>query len=120
MKEIGVVTTIQLTDIIRFEDSPELYNDIINSMDEVRENIIEEVRHQNSLADDVNVKVQFFVNDSDDADSDKPQNYPLFKGKCQHCRHKKNCFGDDMIVALKCQFGGFSFFVPADNANDND
>lgn len=120
MKEIRVITTVQLTDIVRFEDSPGLYDDIVNRMDEVRKDIIEEVRHENSLADDVNVKVQFFVDDRDDADSDKSQNYPLFKGKCQHCRHKKNCFGDDVIVALKCQFGGFSFFVPADNANDND
>ena len=120
MKEIRVITTVQLTDIVSFEDSPGLYDDIVNGMDEVRKDIIEEVRHQNSLADDVNVKVQFFVDDRDEAGSDKPQNHPLFKGKCQHCRHKKNCFGDGMIVALKCQFGGFSFFVPDDNANSND
>lgn len=120
MKEIGVVTTIQLTDIISSEDSPYAYEGVFNCMDETRKDIIENVKKQYPFSDDVNVKVQFFVNDSDDADSDKPQNHPLFKGKCQHCRHKKNCFGDDMIVALKCQFGGFSFFVPADNANDND
>lgn len=84
MKEIRVVTTIQLTDIVRFEDSPELYNDIINSMDEVRENIIEEVRRQNSLADDVNVKVQFFVNDADIANSDKVGDNLQSVDKCKH------------------------------------
>lgn len=120
MKEISVVTTIQLTDIISFEDSPNAYEGVLNYMDEIRKDIIEDVKKQYPLSDDVNVKVQFFVNDSYDADSDRPQNNPLFKGKCQHCRHKKNCFGDDVIVALKCQFGGFSFFVPANNANDND
>ena len=120
MKEITVVTTVEATDIIRFEDSPDAYEGILNFMDEVRNDIADSVAKQFAESDDVNAKVQFFVNDSDDADSDEPQNRPLFKGKCQHCRHKKNCFGDDVIVALKCQFGGFSFFVPADNANDND
>lgn len=114
MKEIRVVTTIQLTDIISSEDSPSAYEGVLNYMDETRKDIIENVKKQYPLSDDVNVKVQFFVDDRDDAGSDKPQNHPLFKGKCQHCRHLKNCFGDDMIVALKCQFGGFSFFVPDD------
>ena len=120
MKEIRVITTVQLTDIVRFEDSPNAYEGILNFMDETRKDIIEDAKKRYPFSDDVNVKVQFFVDDRDDADSDEPQNRPLFKGKCQHCRHKKNCFGDDVIVALKCQFGGFSFFVPADNANDND
>ena len=120
MKEITVVTTVEKTEIIRFEDSPDAYEGVINFMDNARKDIADSAAKKFEESDDVNVKVQFFVNDSDDADSDKPQNHPPFKGKCQNCRHLKNCFGDDVIVALKCQFGGFSFFVPADNANDND
>lgn len=114
MKEITVVTTVELTSIINSKDSPSLYSEILNNMDAMRKDIVEDAKKQNPLSDNVNVKVQFFVNDSDDAGSDKPQNHPLFKGKCQHCRHLKNCFGDNMIAALKCQFGGFSFFVPDD------
>ena len=120
MKEIRVITTVQLTDIVSFEDSPGLYDDIVNGMDEVRKDIIEEVRHQNSLADDVNVKVQFFVDDRDEAGSDKLAVKFRLKD-CRYCKRRDECSsGDDMIVALKCQFGGFSFFMPADNANDND
>lgn len=114
MKEITVITTVELTGIINAEDSPDAYEGVLNYMDETRKDIVEDVKKQYLFFDDVNVKVQFFVNDSDDADSDKPTIKLQQKNKCQHCRHKKNCYGDDMIVALKCQFGGFSFFVPDD------
>lgn len=79
MKEIRIVTTIQLTDIISSEDSPNAYEGVLNYMDETRKDIIEDVKKQYPFSDDVNVKVQFFVDDRDDAGSDKPQNHPLFK-----------------------------------------
>ena len=115
MKEIRIITTVQLTDIVRFEDSPELYNDIINSMNEVRENIIEEVRRQNLLADDVNVKVQFFVNDSGDVAADMLSDTSKTRDKCRNCRHRNFC-GDHIVVKGLCASSGFENYM-ADDAD---
>lgn len=71
MKEITVVTTVEATDIIRFEDSPDAYEGILNFMGKARKDIADSAAKQFAESDDVNVKVQFFVNDADSASSDK-------------------------------------------------
>lgn len=119
MKEIRVITTVQLTDIVSFEDSPGLYDDIVNGMDEVRKDIIEEVRHQNSLADDVNVKVQFFVDDRDEAGSDKLAVKFRLKD-CRYCKRRDECSSGNIVAQLFCILDGFSQFVPDDSTNAND
>ena len=119
MKEIRVITTVQLTDIVSFEDSPGLYDDIVNGMDEVRKDIIEEVRHQNSLADDVNVKVQFFVDDRDEACSDKPAVKFRLKD-CRNCKRRDECSSGNIVAQLFCILDGFSQFVRDDSTNAND
>ena len=115
MKEIRVITTVQLTDIVSFEDSPGLYDDIVNGMDEVRKDIIEEVRHQNSLADDVNVKVQFFVNDSGDVAADTLSDTSKTRDRCRNCRHRNFC-GDHIVVKGLCVSSGFENYM-ADDAD---
>ena len=86
MKEITVVTTVEATDIVRFKDSPDAYEGIINFMDNARKDIADSAAKQFAESDDVNVKVQFFVNDSDSASSDKVGDNLQSAGKCrQYC-----------------------------------
>ena len=115
MKEIGVVTTIQLTDIISSEDSPYAYEGVFNCMDETRKDIIENVKKQYPFSDDVNVKVQFFVNDSGDVAADMPIDTSKTRDKCRNCRHRNFC-GDHIVVKGLCVSSGFENYI-ADDAD---
>ena len=119
MKEIRVVTTIQLTDIISSEDSPYAYEGVFNCMDETRKDIIENVKKQYPFSDDVNVKVQFFVDDRDEAGSDKLAVKFRLKG-CRYCKRRDECSSGNIVAQLFCILDGFSQFVPDDSTNAND
>lgn len=119
MKEIRVITTVQLTDIVRFEDSPNAYEGILNFMDETRKDIIEDAKKRYPFSDDVNVKVQFFVDDRDEAGSDKP--VVKFRLKdCRNCKRRDECSSGEIVAQLFCILDGFSQFVPDDSTNAND
>lgn len=119
MKEIRVITTVQLTDIVRFEDSPNAYEGILNFMDETRKDIIEDAKKRYPFSDDVNVKVQFFVDDRDEAGSDKPAVKFRLKD-CRNCKRRDECSSGNIVAQLFCILDGFSQFVPDDSTNAND
>ena len=113
MKEITVVTTVEKTEIIRFEDSPDAYEGVINFMDNARKDITDIVTKQFAESDDVNVKVQFFVNDSGDVAADIPIDTSKTRDKCRNCRHRNFC-GDHIVVKGLCVPSGFESFAAVD------
>ena len=113
MKEITVVTTVEATDIVRFKDSPDAYEGIINFMDNARKDIEDSATKQFAESDDVNVKVQFFVNDSNDSAADKPIDIRAIRDKCRNCRHRNFC-GDHIVVKGLCVSSGFENYMTDD------
>ena len=110
MKEITVVTTVEKTEIIRFKDSPDAYEGIINFMDNVRKDIVDSAAKQFAASDDVNVKVQFFVNDSNDSAADKPIDIRAIRDKCRNFRHRNFC-GDRIVVKVYCVSDGLEIYA---------
>ena len=113
MKEITIVTTVEATDIVRFKDSPDAYEGIINFMDNARKDIADSAAKQFAESDDVSVKVQFFVNDSNDVAADMLSDTSKTRDKCRNCRHRNFC-GDHIVVKGLCVSSGFENYMTDD------